>query len=196
MSGYLLSYSTDVNLCLDVCVIAHYHILQSDQRQSHIQKSPKGPNTETTILIARCTAQCNKWVTNQCVVLGPLLSLGALTAVQWPAVICWSWWNLFLSRIACAVYGSKLCRRGSWVAGLVEWGNGKCWLQVVVPRDTQTQERGLFQIMFFDVCYANLATISNGVYVHHVVVHDANFVHLVYGDIGTQTIEGLWMQAK
>lgn len=56
-------------------------------------------------------------------------------------------------------------------------------------------KRWLFQTMFFDVCYANLATISN-VYVHHVVVHADNFVHPVYGDIGTQTIEGLWMQVK
>jgi len=38
--------------------------------------------------------------------------------------------------------------------------------------------------------------INNGVYQHYVVVHARNFVDPVHGDVNTQMIEGLWMQAK
>lgn len=51
-------------------------------------------------------------------------------------------------------------------------------------------------VIVTDACYANLTIINNGVYVHHIVIHAYNFVHPVYGDIGTQTTEGLWTQVK
>ena len=41
--------------------------------------------------------------------------------------------------------------------------------------------------------YVNISRINSGVYDHQVVVHAQHFVH---ADIHTQTIEGLWTQAK
>ena len=44
--------------------------------------------------------------------------------------------------------------------------------------------------------YQNVAQINNRVYDHAVIVHAREFVDSVDPDIHTETIEGLWMQAK
>jgi len=44
--------------------------------------------------------------------------------------------------------------------------------------------------------YANLNQINNSVYQHYVVVHAHHFVDPVHGEVNTQTIEDVWMQAK
>jgi len=44
--------------------------------------------------------------------------------------------------------------------------------------------------------YANVNQINNGVYTHEIVVHAQNFIDPVHPEIHTETIEGLWMQAK
>src|SRR5688572_19480473 len=90
------------------------------------------------------------------------------------------------------------------VFGMVERGSGKFWLQVVARRDAHTLEPIIVEhvlpgtVIVSDAWtgYANLSTVNNGVYQHYVVVHANNFVDPVYADVNTQTIEGLWMQAK
>ena len=95
-------------------------------------------------------------------------------------------------------------RRGTWVVGLIERETGKCWLEVVRRRDAQTLEQIITDhilpgtVVVTDAWrgYANVNQINNGVYTHEVVVHAKNFIDPVYSEINTQTIEGLWMQAK
>ena len=77
-------------------------------------------------------------------------------------------------------------------------------MEVVARRDAQTLERIITNLVLPGTTvvtdawrgYQNVAHLNNGVYDHAVVVHAHEFVHSVHGDIHTETIEGLWMQAK
>lgn len=95
-------------------------------------------------------------------------------------------------------------RRGKWVVGMVERGSGRCWLEVVAKRDAATIERiinahilpGTTIVTDAWRGYNNVGQMRNGVYTHEVVVHANEFVHTIHDEIHTETIEGLWMQAK
>jgi len=95
-------------------------------------------------------------------------------------------------------------RAGKWVVGLVERASGRCWMEVVVRRDARTLERIISNHVLPGTTiitdawrgYQNVAQLNNGVYDHAVIVHAHEFVDSVDPDIHTETIEGLWMQAK
>ena len=95
-------------------------------------------------------------------------------------------------------------RTGKWVVGLVERASGRCWMEVVVRRDARTLERIISNHVLPGTTivtdawrgYVNVAQLNNGVYDHAVIVHAHEFVDSVHADIHTETIEGLWMQAK
>ena len=97
---------------------------------------------------------------------------------------------------------STLCTYS--VVGLVERDSGRCWLQIVGRRDAQTLEQNIMKhvlpgtVIVTDAWrgYANVNQINNGVYTHEIVVHAQNFIDPVHPEIHTETIEGLWMQAK
>jgi len=95
-------------------------------------------------------------------------------------------------------------RRGQWIVGVVERVTGRCWLELVAHRDAQTLERIISahvlpgSIIMTDAWrgYANVSLIRNGIYQHEVIVHQQHFVDNIHPEIHTQTIEGMWMQAK
>lgn len=95
-------------------------------------------------------------------------------------------------------------RRGTWIVGLVERHSGKCWFEIVQRRDAQTLEQIITNHVLPGTTvvtdawrgYDNVGIMNNGVYNHLLVVHADNFVDPVHADIHTETIEGLWMQAK
>jgi len=77
-------------------------------------------------------------------------------------------------------------------------------MEVVVRRDARTLERIISNHVLPGTTivtdawrgYVNVAQLNNGVYDHAVIVHAHEFVDSVHADIHTETIEGLWMQAK
>ena len=95
-------------------------------------------------------------------------------------------------------------RVGKWVAGLLERASGRCWMEVVVRGDAPTLERiisnhvlpGTTIVMDVWRGHQNVAQLNNGVYDHAVIVHAHVFVDSLHPDIHTESIEGLWMQAK
>jgi len=88
--------------------------------------------------------------------------------------------------------------------GLMERATGKCWLEIVRRRDSAKLEQIIMAhdlpgtVVMTDAWggYVNVPRLNNGVYVHEVVVHAHNFVDPQRPDVHTQTIEGMWMQAK
>lgn len=95
-------------------------------------------------------------------------------------------------------------RRGEWVVGLVERDTCRCWLEIVRRRDAATLERiiaahvlpGTTIVTDAWQGYRNVSNINNGIYKHEVVVHANNFIDPIHSEIHTETIEGVWMQAK
>jgi len=86
----------------------------------------------------------------------------------------------------------------------VERATGKCGLEIVRRRDSATLEQIIMAhvlpetIVMTDAWggHVNVPRLNNGVYVHEVMVHAHNFVDPQRPEVHSQTIEGMWMQAK
>ena len=137
--------------------------------------------------------ECHKWILRQPMLLGGFDANGQPICVEIDE-------SYFFHR----KYHRGRFRKGMWVVGMVERGTGRCWLEIVQRRDHVTLERIILAhilpgtVVITDAWrgYVNVATMNNGVYMHEVVVHEENFVDPIHADIHTETIEGLWMQAK
>ena len=95
-------------------------------------------------------------------------------------------------------------RRGQWVVGLVKHGSGHCWVEVVARCDAPTLERIISDHVLPGTTivtdawqgYNNVGQLINGIHQHEMIVHEQEFVNSVHAQIHTETVEGLWMQAK
>lgn len=137
--------------------------------------------------------ECHNWLLRQPMLLGGIDNNGHPISVEIDE-------SYFFNR----KYHRGRFRRGTWVVGMVERETGRCWLEIVQRRDRITLEKiisahilpGTILITDAWAGYNNIATMNNGVYMHDVVVHAYNFVDPIHSEIHTETIEGLWMQAK
>ena len=95
-------------------------------------------------------------------------------------------------------------RRQNWVFGLLQRGTKQCLLFPVRNRKAIT----LLPIIRRHIlpapriisdgwlAYKDIGTIDGGVFMHDVIVHAENFVHVEDGDIHTQGIEAVWSRCK
>ena len=95
-------------------------------------------------------------------------------------------------------------RGGHWVFGAVERETGRCLLEVVPNRNRRTLEAIISRWLLPGTrilsdgwrAYNRLNRLNGAVYMHHVVVHEDNFVDPWEHWLHTNTIEGKWMLAK
>lgn len=137
--------------------------------------------------------ECRRWFDRQVIELGGFDDDGESIVVEMDE-------SFFFRR----KYHRGRFRPGTWVVGIIERNSNRCWLQEVNNRNAATLEDIIIHhilpgsTIITDAWrgYFNVGNINNGVYRHHVVVHEHAFVDPNDNSIHTQTIEGMWAHAK